>query len=232
MKSCRIDGPERLRSAVFAILAMLAFAANSLLCRLAFQSSHIDAASFTAIRITSGAVVLALILIVRGEGKELRGSWFSALALALYAAAFSFAYLKLPTAVGALLLFGAVQATMIGYGFWRGERLHGVQIFGLIIALAGLIVLLFPWLTTPPLLSSILMLAAGIAWGIGYILWYSALPALSATNAATIQLSVPVLAALGGVLFLGEAITWRLVLSSAGILGGVALVILCKGRRI
>jgi drug/metabolite transporter (DMT)-like permease len=273
------------RIVVLATLAMIAFAANSLLCRVALRDSGIDAGSFTAIRILSGAIVLWLIVRVRGNSPGLAGSWKSALALFVYAAGFSYAYLRLPAAVGALILFGAVQATMIGHGLWRGERMSGVQVLGLCSAFAGLIALLLPGLSAPPPLSSALMLAAGVAWGIyslrgkgsgdplsttagnflravpmtavlwlsmaaevtltgsgiwyavlsgglasgvGYAIWYAALPAIRATNAATIQLSVPVIAALGGVIFLGEAVTLRVLLCSAGILGGIALVIMSK----
>jgi len=211
-----------------------------------------------------------------------QGNWLSASALFAYAAGFSFAYVSLPASAGALLLFGAVQATMISYGVWKGERLHGQQLVGMVFAFGGLVGLLLPGLTAPPLAGSMLMLGAGVAWGIyslrgkgsgdptrvtagnflravpfaaalslvtsngvtldnagvgyavasgalasglGYAIWYSVLPALKATNAATVQLSVPVIAALGGILFLGEAITLRLVLASIAILGGIALVI-------
>ncbi|MDA8428585.1 MAG: DMT family transporter [Geobacteraceae bacterium] len=265
--------------------AMVAFAANSLLCRMALKNTAIDAGSFTAIRIISGAAVLWLLVRLRGLSHVPAGSWLSALALFVYAAGFSFAYVKLPAAVGALILFGAVQATMIGCGLWRGERLERVQIAGFCAAFAGLIALLLPGLSAPPLASAALMLAAGVAWGIyslrgkgggdplvatsgnflravpltalvyifkhsdawpdsagigyavvsgglasgvGYAVWYAALPGLKATHAATIQLSVPVIAAVGGVMLLGETITLRLLLSSAGILGGITLVIMSK----
>ncbi|HEX9078421.1 MAG TPA: DMT family transporter [Desulfuromonadaceae bacterium] len=273
-----------LRTAFLATLTMIAFAANSLLCRMALRTTGMDAGSFTAIRIVSGAVVLWLIVRARGTAPGVRGSWLSALALFVYAAGFSFAYVNLPTAVGALLLFGAVQATMIGYGLWSGERMGGAQVAGLCAAFAGLVALLLPGLSAPPPLSSSVMLAAGIAWGIyslrgkgsrnptaatagnflravpfaaalhlamgggmpdrtgfwyaavsgglasgvGYAMWYAALPELQATNAAIIQLSVPVIAAAGGVVFLGEAVTLRLLLSSAGILAGIGLVIMSK----
>lgn len=275
------------RIALLATLAMIAFAANSLLCRMALKNTGIDAVSFTSIRIVSGAVVLWLIVRARGGAKVLTGSWLSALALFVYAAGFSYAYVKLPTAVGALILFGAVQTTMIGYGLWSGERMRGVQVLGLSAAFAGLVTLLLPGLSAPPPASSALMLAAGVAWGIyslrgkgsgdptvvtagnflravpftallsmamvtdasldmagvwyavisgglasgvGYAIWYAALPGLKATTAATIQLSVPVIAAAGGAIFLGETITLRLLLGSAGILGGIALVIMSRKR--
>ena len=268
------------------LTAMIAFAANSLLCRMALRTAHIDAASFTLIRMASGALMLWLIVRSRGAAVGEHGSWSSAFPLFCYAAAFSFAYLTLPAAAGALLLFGAVQATMIGYGLWRGERLGIVQSFGLLLACAGLIGLLLPGLSSPPLPGAILMIVAGVAWGVyslrgrtssnatastagnfirtlpfaaalslvmvsrasadfpsigyaiasgalasglGYAVWYSALPALRATNAATVQLSVPVIAALGAVIFLDEAITQRLVLASLAVLGGITLVM--TGRR-
>ena len=268
-------------------LAMLAFAGNSLLCRLALKHSSIDAASFTAIRLVSGAVMLLLIVKLRHKTAVGRGNWLSAFALFTYAAGFSFAYLSLPAATGALLLFGAVQATMISHGLWAGERLRSLQLLGLLLAFGGMVGLLLPGLAAPPLLGSVLMLGAGVAWGvyslrgkgagdptgvtagnflraasmavvlslvllsqpemrasmdtagfyyalasgaltsgIGYAIWYTALPALKATQAATVQLSVPVIAALGGIVFLGESLTLRLMLASIAILGGIALVIL------
>ncbi|WP_374486016.1 DMT family transporter [Zoogloea sp.] len=276
-----------LRIAGLTALAMLAFAANSLLCRLALRDGHIDAASFTALRVCSGALMLWLLLRLRGGGNgATHGSWPSALALFVYAAGFSFAYLSLSAATGALLLFGAVQATMIGYGLWHREHLNRLQSTGLVLAAAGLVALVLPGLSAPPLVGSLLMTLAGVAWGIyslrgrggsdpaastagnfaraapmalalsaftlshaqtdmagiayalasgalasgiGYVIWYMAMPQLRAASAASVQLSVPVIAALGGVLFLGEAITPRLVYSSIAILGGIALVI--TGRR-
>jgi len=268
-------------------LAMIAFAGNSLLCRIALKDTSIDAASFTAIRLISGAVMLWLVARMRRGALSGRGNWLSAFALFIYAAGFSFAYLSLTAATGALLLFGAVQATMIGRGIWAGERLRRLQLVGLILALGGLVGLLLPGLSAPPLFGSILMLGAGVAWGvyslrgkgagdptrvtagnflravpiaavlsaitydgasldsaglwyaiasgalasgIGYAIWYTALPALKATNAATVQLSVPVIAALGGIIFLGETVSLRLVLASVAILGGIALVILEKQK--
>jgi drug/metabolite transporter (DMT)-like permease len=278
-----------LRERVFALtlLAVIAFAGNSLLCRLALKQTGIDAASFTFIRIVSGAVVLWLIVRLRGGTRSAAGSWSSALALFAYAACFSFAYARLSAATGALLLFGAVQATMIGYGLWGGERLRPWQVAGLLCAFAGLIGLLLPGLSAPPLDGAVLMLGSGIAWGIyslrgkgagdpigvtagnflravplaaglsiamlpwasldsagfwyailsgaltsgvGYVIWYAALRGLNATTAATVQLSVPVIAAAGGIMLLGESITPRLLIASAAILGGVALVILTKPR--
>jgi Predicted permease, DMT superfamily len=268
---------------------MIAFASNSLLCRLALKQTGIDAASFTFIRIFSGTVALWLIMKMRRATWKEEGSWSSALALFIYAAAFSFAYLDLFAGTGALLLFGAVQATMILWGFRKGERLDAIQLVGLIFAVTGLVVLVFPGLSAPPLVGSILMVAAGVAWGIysirgkagrdaiaatagnflravpfaavvsiillsrarldhagvfyavvsgaitsglGYVIWYSALPDLKAASAASVQLSVPVLAAAGGILFLGEPLTLRYLLASIAILGGITLVVLEKNRAL
>jgi drug/metabolite transporter (DMT)-like permease len=273
------------RVMLLTMLAMLAFAGNSLLCRAAFIHAGIDAASFTSIRLFSGAVTLLILLQIKREASSVGGNWPSAFALFFYAAGFSFAYVSLTAATGALLLFGAVQITMIAYGMWTGERLRGVQIAGLLCAFAGLVGLLLPGLSAPPLIGSLLMLGAGVAWGvyslrgrgvrypinvtagnflraapiaaglsvlmwngaaidqagliyavlsgaltsgIGYAIWYMALPGLKATSAATVQLSVPVIAAVGAIIFLGEPMTLRLLLASAAILGGVALVILEK----
>ncbi|HVF72962.1 MAG TPA: DMT family transporter [Chthoniobacterales bacterium] len=263
-------------------LAMLAFASNSLLCRLALKETAIDAASFTLVRIVSGALCLAMLVWVRQRRFARAGNWISALALFGYAALFSFAYLRLSAGTGALLLFGAVQATMIIRAFQGGERLRTLQWLGLLIAIAGLVVLVFPGLSAPPLSGAVLMLGAGVAWGIyslrgkgnsdplgatagnfvfavpmalllslatfssaradvagiayavasgaiasgiGYAIWYSALPGLRATAAGSVQLSVPVLAALGGIIFLSEPITLRLVLASLAVLGGIGLVL-------
>lgn len=265
------------------LLAMIAFASNSLLCRLALKHTSIDPASFTSIRIISGALVLWLIMRIRGGTHGTAGNWPSALALFTYAAGFSYAYVSLPAATGALLLFGAVQATMIGYGLWAGERLGMRQSAGLICAFGGLAGLLLPGVSAPPVLGSVLMLGAGVAWGVyslrgrgagdptsvtagnflraapmaavlsavtlrwtsldspgiwyaissgalasgvGYTIWYTALRGLKAASAATVQLSVPAIAALGAIIFLGEAITLRLLIASIAILGGIALVII------
>jgi len=295
------------------LLAMIAFAGNSLLCRLALKQTSIDAASFTFTRIFSGATALWLIIRIRRRlivdrmasplverspnsspvthySSPLQaGNWPSALALFAYAAAFSFAYNSLSAGTGALLLFGAVQATMILWGLRKGERLHAIQIVGLVVALSGFVVLLLPGLSAPPLSGSILMLGAGAAWGVyslrgrgernpagatagnflravpfaaivslislpsvsldsagmgyavlsgaiasglGYVLWYTALSGLKATTAATVQLSVPVLAATGGILLLGEPITFRYLVASTAVLGGIALVVLEKNRAL
>ncbi|HQS17841.1 DMT family transporter [Reyranella sp.] len=270
------------RVAFLIVFAMLAFAGNSLLCRVALRDTSIDAASFTSIRLASGALVLWVLLRSRGKQPLAAGSWPMAAMLFAYAVCFSFAYRDLTAATGALLLFGAVQLTMTAYGLFAGERLKGLRLIGVLIAIAGLVWLLLPGLSAPPPLAAGLMLAAGLAWGVysllgrgagdataatggnfirampfaailslaaatetspdstgliyavlsgavtsglGYVLWYAALPALSATSAATIQLCVPAIAALGGAVLLAEPITARLLLASAAILGGIALTI-------
>ena len=307
-----------LRIATLTTLSLLAFAGNSLLCRAALKSSAvagsaqltIDAASFTTIRLIAGAIVLWLLVMVLDSRTDARthapsigmraisrhGNWLSALALFTYAACFSYAYTQLSAAVGALLLFGAVQATMIGVGIYRGERLQLSQCIGLVVAISGLVGLMLPdasVLVAPPLQSAALMLLAGAAWGVyslrgkaegankaatgataatagnfvravpfavalsllqlntavlapmgmlyavvsgaitsglGYAIWYTVLPDIKATSAATLQLSVPVIAMLGGAALLNEAITLRAVLASIAILGGIGLVIFAKKR--
>ena len=157
---------SRSRVLLLVSVAMVAFAANSILCRMALKESGIDAASFTLIRLASGALMLWVIVALRGDSPRRHGNWISAVALFAYAAAFSYAYLTLPAAAGALLLFGAVQATMIGYGMWHGERFNRAQAIGLGLALAGFVGLMLPGLSAPPLDGSLLMIGAGVAWGI------------------------------------------------------------------
>src|SRR5207302_1305139 len=262
---------------------MIAFASNSLLCRAALKQTSIDAATFTFIRIFSGAAALWLIMKMQRTAWKDAGNWLSAAALFVYAAAFSFAYNTLSAGMGALLLFGAVQATMILWGWRKGERLRAIQFVGLVVAVTGLVALLLPGLSAPPLSGSILMLGAGVAWGIyslrgkmeknpvnstagnflravplaaivtvillpwarldragigyavisgaiasglGYVIWYTALSGLKAASAATVQLSVPVLAATGGILLLGEPITFCYFMASFAVLGGIALIII------
>ncbi|HSV63158.1 MAG TPA: EamA family transporter, partial [Chthoniobacterales bacterium] len=157
---------SRLRVLILTALAMIAFAGNSLLCRQALKQTSIDAATFTLVRIFSGALCLWIIVLIRKGSFAKAGSWPSALALFGYAALFSFAYLRLTAGTGALLLFGAVQATMIFWALKKGERLRVIQIAGLLLALGGLIALVFPGLSAPPLGAAVFMLGAGIAWGI------------------------------------------------------------------
>lgn len=269
-------------------LAMLAFASNSVLCRLALKHTGIDAPSFTVLRIASGALMLWFLLTWRNAGKPMAGSWPGALALVVYAAGFSLAYIHLDTGTGALLLFGAVQLSMLLYGFVRGERLGLQGVAGLLLAIAGLLVLLLPGASAPPLGSALLMLMAGFAWavysllgkgsgdplaattgnfvrgiplalacalpflqglhfdpagagfallsgavasGMGYAIWYAAVARLASIQAATVQLSVPILAAAAGILFLGEALTLPLAIASLAVLGGVGLVLSSKMKH-
>lgn len=275
------------RLALLTALALLAFAGNSLLCRFALRGGHADPAAFTLIRIASGAAALWLTLHLRRVDR-FGGSWPSALALFVYAIAFSFAYMELNAGTGALLLFGAVQTSMLLLGFLRGERPGAVQGAGLACAVGGLVYLVLPGLEAPSPQGAALMVAAGSAWGLyslrgqragepvaatagnflratplailatlfavsrlevdavgwalalasgvltsglGYVIWYAALKGLSATRAAVVQLSVPVITAFGGVLLLGEAVTSRLVIASCVILGGVALAIFGRQPR-
>src|ERR1700682_5676420 len=225
-----------LRTALLTLFAMLAFASNSLLCRVALKDTAIDAASFTAIRLVSGALILAILLRTRGVRPTAGGSWPMAAMLFAYAVFFSFAYRDLTAATGALLLFGAVQLTMMGYGLWKGERVRGLNLVGLIVALAGLVgLLLLAALavkggpeTVDRMGAFYAVLSGAVTSGLGYVLWYAALPGLRATSAATIQLSVPAIAAIGGAVLLAEPITARLLLSSVAILGGIALTIYWK----
>ncbi|MBI3449993.1 MAG: DMT family transporter [Acidobacteria bacterium] len=267
--------------------ALTGFAANSILCRLALASGGADPATFTTIRLGSGAIALALIALATGSPRaKAHEGWGSAVALFIYAAAFSWAYVRLTAGTGALVLFASVQATMIGWGLAKGERVKRAEWWGIAAALSGLVVLTFPGLTAPDPGALGLMAAAGAAWGayslagrggssplrttasnflkavplaagaslvslsgahlsargallaaasgalasgVGYALWFAALPALRATRAAIVQLLVPALAASMGVALLGEPITARLVVAAAAIFGGVAVASL-SGR--
>ena len=274
------------RNAALTGAALIAFAANSLLCRAALGPGVIDAGSFTAVRLGSGAVVLALLARPRSADRA-GGSWASAAALFAYAIAFSFAYRLIPAGSGALILFGSVQATMIGRELGRGGRPHRREWLGLAVALAGLLALTRPGLHAPDPRGAALMAVAGVAWGayslrgrgatrplaatadnftrsvplailplllplaplrlsvagvllavvsgaiasgLGYVAWYAALRELSASRAAIVQLAVPPLAALGGVLFLGETLEARLLLGGAAILGGIAIALTTPTR--
>ena len=279
-----------LRTLLATVLSLVAFAANSLLARAALADRLIDPVSFTTVRLVSGALALWLFtLVVRRprSGGSGAGSWPSAIALFIYAIAFSWAYLSLPAGTGALVLFGAVQLTMIVVGLWAGERPGLLRWVGLALAVGGLVYLLSPGLSAPDPLGATLMAAAGVAWGVyslrgrtdvwpvgatagnflrtvplalaliaialgsleisgpglglavvsgvvtsglGYVVWYIALRDLTATMAAVVQLAVPVLAALGGVLLLREAFSARLAISSLLILGGVAVATLARER--
>lgn len=285
MTSTMFNDP--VKTIIFTGLALIAFAANSVLCRLALGEEAIDASSFTIIRLLSGAIVLLAIISINKNkaGSSTRGSWSASLMLFLYAITFSFAYITLDTGTGALILFGSVQITMILLSLLSGNRLHLSEWMGVLIAFTGFVYLIFPELTTPSLTGFLLMTVAGIAWGIytlkgrgsdnalmdtaynflrtfpliailiiitvkdahystegillavlsggiasgiGYTIWYIALGGLSATQAAVVQLSVPVIAALGGVIFVSEEVTLRLTVSASMILGGILIVVLGK----
>jgi len=268
------------RVALAATFALLAFAANSILCRMALRQASIDPASFTSVRLVAGAVTLSVLLRLGAPRAPAGGNWISAFALLAYATAFSFAYVAVTVGTGALLLFGAVQLIMIGVGLVRGEQIDLRIALGWLLAVAGVVILVFPGVHAAPPIEAALMLGAGIAWGIyslrgrrssdplrdnagnfiraapgalllsalmwrhksfdetgvllavlsgslasgvGYAAWYAALPRLSAITAANLQLSVPLIAAMAGVLLFGEAITLRLAVSSILLLGGIAL---------
>ena len=271
-----------MQTAVYTILALVAFAANSVLCRVALRNGAIDPASFSTIRFASGALTLLLVTSFTGKRSLAAGSWTSAVILFLYAIPFSFAYTRLSAAAGALILFGVVQLTMITAGLWKGERPRPLQWFGAGLSIVGLVYLLLPGIGTPSLPGATLMSLAGFGWGAyslrgrgaasplaqttnnfvrcipllliaslvtipqfhiegrgalfavmsgvvasgaGYVIWYSALRGLTATRAAVVQLAVPILAATAGVAFLGEMLSHRLVISSAMVLGGIAIAI-------
>lgn len=276
------------RTAALTMAAMVAFASNSLLCRAALGGGHSDAPSFTSLRLVGGALVLGLLVRSRGSSTvPSGGSWGSAAALFVYAIGFSLAYRHVSAGTGALLLFGAVQVTMLAAGLRAGERPPWREWIGLALSLVGLVALTRPGLAQPDPSGAALMLGAGVAWGVyslrgrgtrdalganasnfarsvpfalagsgaalalatphvtgagvalalasgalasglGYAIWYAALRGLTATQAAIVQLSVPPLAALGGVLLLSEPLTSRLVVAGAAILGGIALAVTAR----
>ena len=277
------------RIILLTIFALVAFAFNSILCRLALGNETIDAVGFTTIRLASGAITLSIISVIlnRKQTDFKRGNWLSAFFLFAYAVCFSFAYLKLTTATGALILFGSVQMTMICLALIKGERPKALEWLGLFLAFGGLIYLVFPGLSAPPFAYSILMMFAGIAWGfytlrgkgsekpladttgnfirtapmillvcllflsdiqisskgtifavlsgaiasgIGYSVWYAVLKHHTATRAAILQLSVPAIASVGGVIFLAENLSFRIILASGLILGGIGLAIIAKRK--
>ena len=279
-----------IRTLALTLLVLIAFASNSLLTRLALEPPLIDAATFTSIRLTAGAVMLAILIRAQtGRWISWRGRGASGpLALLVYALPFSFAYLRIGAAVGALVLFGVVQLTMIGYGIVRGERPARMAWLGLALAIAGLATLTVPSVARPDPLGVLLMTVAGVAWGVyslvgrtagdpvaanawsflcssplailfglafatpvvasnrgivlalisgaitsalGYAVWYRALPRLSVTQAAVAQLSVPIIAALGAVVFLDERLTVRFAIAATAVLTGVALVLAARSRR-
>ena len=273
------------KTMIYTILALMAFAANSVICRLALKDGAIDPGMFTSIRLSSGAIVLIVLVFISKERRQekSKGSWISAAMLFLYAAAFSYAYVLLETGIGALIVFGVVQITMIASSFISGYRMNGLEWLGILLALAGFLYLLLPGASAPPLHGFILMTLSGIGWGIyslrgenskhplvdtaynflralpflillfyflaqesnystkgillallsgivtsgiGYTIWYAALKGLNSIQASIVQLLVPVLAAIGGVIFVGELISFRLMASSLMILGGILLLII------
>jgi len=279
--------PDALLTAILTTVTMVAFASNSVLCRLALAGNAIDAVSFTTVRLSSGAAMLWLLSSIKYRKKVSRahGSWRAAFMLFTYAIMFSIAYIQLSAGTGALILFAAVQATMILAGLRSGERPHPVQWAGLFLSLGGLVYLVSPGLTAPSAVGAACMSIAGIAWGVysmlgrgaddpvsvttgnfiravppalivsivmlshldfsakglmlaltsgaltsglGYVLWYAALRGLTATRAAIVQLTVPLLAAGGGILFLSETVSLRLAMSSVLILGGVGLAVAAR----
>ena len=273
------------RTMIYTILALLAFAANSVICRLALKDGAIDPGLFTSIRLSSGAIVLIVLVFMSKERRleKSKGSWISAGMLFLYAAAFSYAYVSLETGIGALIIFGVVQITMIASSFISGYRMNGLEWLGILLALAGFLYLLLPGASAPSLSGFMLMTLSGIGWGIyslrgknskhplvdtaynflralpflillfyfmaqesnystkgillallsgivtsgiGYTIWYAALKGLNSIQASVVQLLVPVLAAIGGIIFVGELISFRLMAASLMILGGILLLII------
>ncbi len=274
---------------VLTIISMLAFAANSVLARLALSHGDIDPLGYTGVRLVSGAVVLAALVYFRSQrtaGAGM-GSWSGALALLLYAGTFSVAYVIVGAGPGALILFASVQFGMLAWAVVKGDRPVPLEWFGIAVAFLALVYLVSPGLVAPPLPGAILMVVAGFSWaaysllgrgslspladtagnfvrclpigvalivigiftlspsfkgvayavasgaiasGLGYTIWYSVLPKLSRTRAAFIQLTVPSIAAVGGVAFIGEMLTTRLVIATIGIVGGVALALLARAE--
>lgn len=280
-----------MRIIVLTAIALLAFAANSVLARLALADGAIDAASYTGIRLASGAALLYVLLLWgpgTGGPRKMGGSWSGASSLFSYAIFFSIAYLMLGAGMGALILFASVQMSMLGWAVLKGDRPGLIEWAGIGLAVASLVYLVSPGLAAPHPLGTLLMALAGASWaaysligrgsrfpladttgnfvrcvpvavalagfglvsvpvstegvayavasgtiasGLGYAVWYLALPALSRVQASTVQLTVPAIAAAGGVLFIGETITARLALASIGILGGVAVALWAAERR-
>lgn len=283
-------GTSVARPIIYTSVAMLAFAGNSIICRLALRDGAIDPATFTSIRLLAGAIALLLIFTVARRNTTFRshGSWRSAFTLFLYAVTFSFAYISLNAGTGALILFAFVQATMIAMGLWSGDRPSGMEWLGWLLAFTGVIWLVLPGVEAPPAGGALLMALSGIAWGIysirgrkesdalgstttnflmsvvfvialvamtfadadistrgvllavtsgaltsgiGYVIWYAALDYLSAMQAAMVQLTVPAIAAAGGVLLLAEPVSMRLVVSSVLILGGISIAVVRKAKK-
>lgn len=283
---------DKLKTYLYTFAALIAFAANSVLCRLALKDGAIDPAGFTNLRLISGALTfIVLQALFSGRNQKLnnrKSAYFSALMLFIYAVAFSFAYITLDTGTGALILFGAVQLTMIITSWVRGKRLGSWEGLGITISFSGLIYLVYPTLSTPNVLGAVLMAISGAAWGfytlagkqasdpflatamnfkltlplvvilalvtlpnltitlqgaifavlsgslasaLGYTIWYQALRGLQTSEAAVMQLSVPILAAVGGILFVSEPITSQFLIASILVLGGIAVVVKTSTHR-
>lgn len=284
-----------MKTLLYTCIALIAFAGNSVLCRLALKGDEIDATSFTAIRLISGSILLVILVMFKNRSKVnlSEGSWLSSFSLFLYALTFSYAYISLNTGVGALILFGAVQLTMVIMSIFKGKMLSIGEWIGLLIAFSGLTYLLLPSASAPSLTGFILMVISGIAWGVytlagrgasnplqltannfirtipfvlitvialvmfnteplnitagglmlaiisgaitsglGYAIWYQALNGLSINQAAILQLTVPIIAAFGGILFLSEDITAQLIISSLLVLGGIFISLMTNKRSI
>jgi len=284
---------KKIKTIGYTVTALIAFAANSVLCRMALKDNAIDASSFTAIRLLSGVAMFLILLSFNShspnEANDKQSkTWISALMLFLYAISFSFAYISLETGTGALLLFGTVQITMITTSIISGHRLRLFELLGMTVSFSGLAYLVYPAITTPSFIGFILMVVSGFAWGmytvigrgslnplndtalnfkytiplvlvlvlttlpmmslsfdgvvlavlsgafasaLGYTVWYIALRGLSATEAAVVQLSVPVIASIGGILFVSEPISMRLVIACTLVLSGILMVVLGKNSR-
>ncbi len=280
-----------MKVAVLTAIAMLAFAANSVLARLAFATADAEPLSYTGVRLASGAIVLAALLMLRwqpGARFAFGGSWRAAAALFGYAFAFSIAYILLGAGTGALILFASVQVGILGWAVLKGDRPSILEWLGLAVAIAGFIYLVSPGLIAPHPLGTLLMVGSGLCWaaytllgrgsqspltdtagnfvrclpiaivliiaalltqpmnplalayavasgaiasGLGYAIWYAAPPSLTRTRAAIVQLTVPAIAATGGVLLIDEPLTQRLVIASIAILGGVAFALITADRR-
>ena len=277
-----------MRIIALTVIAMIAFAANSVLARLAFATAGAEPLSYTGIRLAAGAATLAVLLALRRRNLRLGGSWSGVAALFGYAILFSIAYILLGAGTGALILFASVQIGMLGWAVYRGDRPGLIEWLGFVVAFGGLVYLLSPGVVAPNPLGALLMLVAGLCWaaytligrastsplddtagnfmrssplavvmivagalthgvslaaviyaivsgalasGVGYAVWYTALPSLSRTRAAIVQLTVPAIAGAGGVLFIGEALSPRLVIATIAIIGGVALAVISSSRR-
>lgn len=277
-----------MRIIALTVIAMIAFAANSVLARLAFATAGAEPLSYTGIRLAAGAATLAVLLALRRRNLRLGGSWSGVAALFGYAILFSIAYILLGAGTGALILFASVQIGMLGWAVYRGDRPGLIEWLGFVVAFGGLVYLLSPGVVAPNPLGALLMLVAGLCWaaytligrastsplddtagnfmrssplavvmivagalthgvslaaviyaivsgalasGLGYAVWYTALPSLSRTRAAIVQLTVPAIAGAGGVLFIGEALSPRLVIATIAIIGGVALAVISSSRR-